>query len=112
MGFSHPNLREKIKSFNVGSDLGSHHFQVSVTIPIKTKSEKSFSTTPNFKNADWKAFKELLDSILPEPGTLTVRNKLDIDLLVKQVTDAIETADIKTIPRNKYRSLSKKLPPT
>ena len=53
----------------------------------------------------------LFDSLLPDPESVTVNNKLDLDLLVKQVTDAIKTADIKTIPRNKYRSLSKKLPP-
>ena len=67
-----------------------------------------FSNKPDFKKADFNAFKTLLDTILPDPEKINIENIFDLNLLVKQVTSAIEEADIKIIPRHKYRSLSKK----
>ena len=56
-------------------------------------------------------FKEILDEKLPEPENLPMNTPEDIDRAANLITEAIEEADEKAIPRRKVTSLLKKLPP-
>ena len=111
MVFGHPNIIDKIMNFEVGEDYGSHHMTVTISIPLRNQTNKINSNKPNFKKADWPKFKTFIDDLLPDPDNIKVENKLDLDILVKQATSAIEEADENAIPRIKYKSLHERLPP-
>ena len=112
MVFCHPTIRDKILSFSVGDDYGSHHCTVSVTIPLLNQPTTSnFSSKPNFKKADWNKWQDICDDLLPYPDEIPINSKLDIDILTKRITEAIEEADHKSIPRIKYKSFTNRLPP-
>ena len=75
MGFCHPKIRPFVSGFNVGDDYGSQHSTISVQIPLKYQPKKSFSSKPNFKNANKKKFQEALDPLLPTIADIKIENK-------------------------------------
>jgi hypothetical protein len=111
MAFCDIGSIDKFSTAEVGHDYGSHHHTVTVKIPLKGPYKRVHRSKPDFKKADWELYKQLLDDLLPNPDDVTITSATSITLLVRLVTDAISVADLTAIPRTKYKSILKKLPP-
>ena len=109
--FCHPNIVGNIGGFSVGENLGSQHSTISISVPFTNNPPKIYSNKPNFKKGNWDNFRNTLDDLLPNPDQVNVVKIEDIETLKNQIETAIVKADNKHIPRVKFKSLSKKLPP-
>jgi len=91
-----------ITSVIIGDDVGSDHRPVTYTISVNEMPARlRISPYPNFLKADWEAYRKYTDEqtkiMLPVAG-----NKESIDQSIKNLTELIQDADHKFIPRKKY----------
>jgi hypothetical protein len=98
---------DRFQTAEVGHNYGSHHHTVMVKIPLKGPSKREHRKKTDLKKADWELYKQVLDDLLPNPDDATITSTNDINLLVRLVTEAIQTANLKAIPRTKYKSILK-----
>ena len=86
-------MRERITSFNVGPDYGSHHFQISVTVPIKIKTEKSFFETKLERPSFFKTKKQTSSQLPKVPSPVPSK---EIFLTQPEETDSRSTSVMAT----------------
>jgi endonuclease/exonuclease/phosphatase family metal-dependent hydrolase len=99
-----------ITRVSVGDDIGSDHRPVTYTIAIKEAPEKvQISPHPNFRKADWESYRKQIDELV-DTLPLIIEDKSSIDHAIDKITELIQKADNKAIPRKTFIMTKQPLP--
>jgi hypothetical protein len=94
-----PNI-SNLCNFNIGSDVGSDHIPIHVTITTKVDRNNPKTFRP-FKDVDWKIFKNTILDQFNSSEPITPQNTQDIDSIINNVTKLINKT-LDTIAPKKF----------